>query len=358
MLASLKGVIDGEIERLGSLSHLDAEREAHAAFAAERAQGFVGRAGYLELIERYLVDGAAHPLCVFSEGGLGKSALVATAAARALQAHPAAVQLSRYIGVTAASAEPRALLQDLCAEIGEAYGSTDAGAIHPAGAAAGVARASGARDPRAASCGLHRLARPTLGGGRNQRLVVAFGAARERPPRRYDAPRRVPGRPARTPARRQCRGARADAGRRGWRAARCLAGGRGADAAARPARGGPRQVRRLRVSAVPAPRVRGGEAVERRGRGRVAGSGRARRNRRSVRAPLLGARPRARGARARIPRRRPTSGSDYPRTNSSTRSRSTITRGPSSRRVRSGRCRCGDCRWSCGRACTSIWHRT
>jgi NACHT domain- and WD repeat-containing protein len=125
MLAALKRIIDQEIERLGELTHLEQEREAHAAFARERSECFVGRVEYLDRIADYLADGDGHPLCVFSEGGLGKSALVATAAARAAAAHTDTVFVTRYIGVTSASADPRSLLADLCTEIGEAYGSTE-----------------------------------------------------------------------------------------------------------------------------------------------------------------------------------------------------------------------------------------
>ena len=125
MLAALKGVIDQEIERLSELTHLEQERAAHEVFAQERSECFVGRVEYLDRIADYLAVGSDHPLCVFSEGGLGKSALVATAAARAAETHPDAAIVARYIGVTSASADPRSLLADLCAEIGVVYGSTD-----------------------------------------------------------------------------------------------------------------------------------------------------------------------------------------------------------------------------------------
>ncbi len=125
MLSSLTRVIDAEIERLGAYSHLDQERAAHGAFAAEHADGFIGRARYLDAIARYLASGSDHPLCVFAAGGLGKSALMARAATDAGEKHSDAVIVTRFIGVTSASADPRSLLQDLCGEIGEAYGSSE-----------------------------------------------------------------------------------------------------------------------------------------------------------------------------------------------------------------------------------------
>ncbi len=123
MLASLFRVIDAEIARLGAYSHLDQERAAHRAFAAERGDGFVGRRSYLDAIVRYLDSDADHPLCVVADGGRGKSALMARATADARHTHPDAVILTRFIGVTSASADPRSLLQDLCSEIGEVYGT-------------------------------------------------------------------------------------------------------------------------------------------------------------------------------------------------------------------------------------------
>jgi hypothetical protein len=125
MLSLLTQVIDAEIERLGAYSHLDHERAAHAAFAEEHTEGFVGRVRHPEAIARYLEGGEEHPLCVFGEGGLGKSALITRAAADAAESHSDAVIVTRFIGVTGASADPRSLLQDLCSEIGEGYGSTD-----------------------------------------------------------------------------------------------------------------------------------------------------------------------------------------------------------------------------------------
>src|ERR1019366_917452 len=58
-------------------------------------------------------------------GGLGKSALMARGVADAAKKHAGAVIVTRFIGVTSASADPRSLLQDLCSEIGEAYASRD-----------------------------------------------------------------------------------------------------------------------------------------------------------------------------------------------------------------------------------------
>jgi hypothetical protein len=125
MLASLTRVIEAEIERLGAYSHLEQERAAHGAFAEEHTEGFVGRVRHLDAIALYLEGGEPRPLCVFGEGGLGKSALIARAAADAAANHSDAVIVTRFIGVTSSSADPRSLLQDLCSEIGEAYGSTE-----------------------------------------------------------------------------------------------------------------------------------------------------------------------------------------------------------------------------------------
>lgn len=124
MLESLKRVIDSEIERLGAVSHLERERVVHDAFASERASGFVGRIRYLDSIAQYLARHNSHPLCVVGGGGLGKSALLARATTDARATRPTAVVVTRFVGVTSASANSLSLLQDLCTEIGEAYRST------------------------------------------------------------------------------------------------------------------------------------------------------------------------------------------------------------------------------------------
>ena len=126
MLSSLTRVIDAEIERLGAYSHLAQEQAAHRAFAGEHVDGFVGRTDYLDTIARYVDGTDPHPLCLFAGGGLGKSALLARAADDAAAAHSEAVVVTRFVGVTSASADPRSLLEDLCGEIGSAYGCTDA----------------------------------------------------------------------------------------------------------------------------------------------------------------------------------------------------------------------------------------
>lgn len=126
MLSSLTRVIDAEIERLGAYSHLAQEQAAHRAFAEEHVDGFIGRTEYLDTVARYVDGTDPHPLCLFARGGLGKSALLARAADDAGMRHPEAVVVTRFIGVTSASADPRSLLEDLCVEIGAGYGSTEA----------------------------------------------------------------------------------------------------------------------------------------------------------------------------------------------------------------------------------------
>lgn len=125
MASSLTRVIDAEIERLEAYSHLAQEQAAHRAFAEEHLDAFVGRTDYLAAVARYVDSGDARPLCLFARGGLGKSALLARAAHDAGAAHPEAVIVTRFLGVTSASADPRSLLEDLCGEIGESYGSTE-----------------------------------------------------------------------------------------------------------------------------------------------------------------------------------------------------------------------------------------
>lgn len=122
---NLRRVIDEEIARIASVSHLDREITAHAAFAGERRASFTGRARYLDEIAKYLGADSPYAFVVYGDGGTGKSALLAQAAYRARSANPDAVVIERYIGATPASATPRSLLQDLHAEIGRAYGVSE-----------------------------------------------------------------------------------------------------------------------------------------------------------------------------------------------------------------------------------------
>jgi WD40 repeat protein len=100
----------------------DAAVLANAAFASERLANFVGRAAPLAAIANYLGAPATSPLVVAGPGGSGKSTLLARVAEQARSAHPPALVLTRYIGVTPGTASLRTLLDGLCADLAAAYG--------------------------------------------------------------------------------------------------------------------------------------------------------------------------------------------------------------------------------------------
>ena len=113
----LELVIDAEITRLTRTPRARQETEAHEAFCRERAEVFVGRVGMLATIADYMAGDDSHPLGIFGEGGLGKSALMAKAATSARDGHPEARVVTRFIGTTPDSSDGRALLEFLCREL-------------------------------------------------------------------------------------------------------------------------------------------------------------------------------------------------------------------------------------------------
>lgn len=122
--AALTSVIDAEIATLEAVPPLERERAAHAAFAKERSSGFVGRVEYLRRIADYLAGDSGSPLVIYGEGGSGKSALLAEAVG-GLGSDTGGLFVQRYVGATPSSADVRALLTDLCAELGDAPGSAE-----------------------------------------------------------------------------------------------------------------------------------------------------------------------------------------------------------------------------------------
>jgi WD40 repeat protein len=123
----LSKVIAAEMDSLDRTNRdpLEVEKQAHADFAAERRQVFVGRAEPLRRIADYVSNGRARPLVVHGPSGSGKSALMARAVADARAAHPGAVIVERYIGASPGASEIRALLESLCQEIARGFGADE-----------------------------------------------------------------------------------------------------------------------------------------------------------------------------------------------------------------------------------------
>jgi NACHT domain- and WD repeat-containing protein len=122
---ALATVIDAELATAGSRPALERERDEHARFGAERRRHFVGRAEALESVRDYVAGAAPTPLAVVGVSGVGKTALMAQAAADAARAHPEAPTVVRFVGTTARSGVPRALLQDLLAELRRARAASE-----------------------------------------------------------------------------------------------------------------------------------------------------------------------------------------------------------------------------------------
>jgi NACHT domain- and WD repeat-containing protein len=120
---TLAGLIVAELARREAQRVVDREEEGHVAFGAERRRHFLGREGTLQSIAAYLAGNDRHPLLIYGAAGIGKSALMAQASAKAAARHPGAVVLVRFIGATPESADTRTLLQGLCQQISHRYGA-------------------------------------------------------------------------------------------------------------------------------------------------------------------------------------------------------------------------------------------
>jgi hypothetical protein len=116
--ASLRAVIDQELERREKRSAVEVERAAHALFAEERGEILIGRGAELERLRRYVLEpsGAAGPLLVTGEGGVGKSALLARAA-RSLAGEEEVTVVTRFVGASAETTRPEALFGGVIAEL-------------------------------------------------------------------------------------------------------------------------------------------------------------------------------------------------------------------------------------------------
>jgi len=69
----LKATIDVELSAFEQVPSLERERDAHRAFASERAAHFVGRQDLLQQIESYLGSDDRRPLVVYGGPGAGTS---------------------------------------------------------------------------------------------------------------------------------------------------------------------------------------------------------------------------------------------------------------------------------------------
>jgi hypothetical protein len=115
----LRVAIDSHIARFEAEDHseLVQERVQHEDFAEERRRIFVGRDSNRAAVESYLAGDSPHPLVLFGPSGLGKSALMARAVAKAEESGRGAPVVYRFVGASAASADVRSLLVSIVEDL-------------------------------------------------------------------------------------------------------------------------------------------------------------------------------------------------------------------------------------------------
>ena len=103
------------------LDPLDRDAADHAAFAASRANVYIGRPSYFDCLDAH-AEGHGPPLVVLGDAGSGKSALLANWEARYRAAHPERMLLMHFIGATPYSADWMAMLRRIMGEFKRRYG--------------------------------------------------------------------------------------------------------------------------------------------------------------------------------------------------------------------------------------------
>lgn len=117
--ANLSGVMRKAATPITFQDEVEArERDAHDAFARERAAFFAGRGEIQREIRDYTASEDRRPLVVFGPSGSGKSAIIA----RASEGIDA---VRRFVGATPDSTGAVELLRSICAEIDHRYESRD-----------------------------------------------------------------------------------------------------------------------------------------------------------------------------------------------------------------------------------------
>ncbi len=122
---NLAATILSQLGKLAATKAAEAEIAAHESFGEDRRASFVGRAGPLAAIAKYLDTNPAGPLVIIGEPGSGKSALMAKAFEQAKATHPDSFAVVRFIGTTPGSSDGRTLLGSLCRQISRAYGADE-----------------------------------------------------------------------------------------------------------------------------------------------------------------------------------------------------------------------------------------
>lgn len=114
---SLKKVIEMEIQLTEEVDLFEQEIQNHELFAQNRAKNFVGREEYLKKIYAHSEEPNQYPLIIIGEPGCGKSALLAKAVELMRLKSKRLIVISRFIGASPDSANPKELLFGICREI-------------------------------------------------------------------------------------------------------------------------------------------------------------------------------------------------------------------------------------------------
>jgi WD40 repeat protein len=121
----LESVIIRQLSDPADRDDLLRERGEDDAFAREKTRLFIGRRDLLDAIEAHTVSSSRAPFAIIGASGIGKSSLMAQAAAEARERHPDTVIVSRFAGTTPQSSDTVSLLRSLCAELARAYDSDE-----------------------------------------------------------------------------------------------------------------------------------------------------------------------------------------------------------------------------------------
>lgn len=124
VLADLSGVIDRLYPEGSAPDALAREADEHEAFAASRADVYVGRAEYRQQLDDHAA-GDGPPLVVVGESGVGKSALLANWARTWRVAHPGDLLVMHFVGGTPSSGDWTAMLRRVVEELGRHLGLED-----------------------------------------------------------------------------------------------------------------------------------------------------------------------------------------------------------------------------------------
>lgn len=121
----LSNNIEMQIVQLEAIDVVEEEVEGQRFFGEDRARFFTGSASAMEPISKYVESDDPHPFCIYAEGGIEITALVASAVKQVEAERPEACVVFRYLGATPASLDRTKLLEGLCRQICRSYGRSE-----------------------------------------------------------------------------------------------------------------------------------------------------------------------------------------------------------------------------------------